>query len=135
MCRAFIIVLPSLPLTSFRFCRNDYARFTYLTMFIKESLRLYPPVLIIGRELENDMTVKSNLHQRYETVVPRSCRALVNIFTLHRNENMWEDPEVSAVTVTLSCHVSHVLPSLSEVHVFDMARYYRGIVVLLFYNI
>jgi len=42
---------------------------------------------------------------------------------------------LSPVTVTLSCHVPHVLPSLSEVHVFDMARYYRGIVVLLFYNI
>jgi len=63
-------------------------------MFIKESLRLYPPVLGIGRKLKKDLSLKSVLGNKMETTLPAGARALLNLFTLHRSEHLWDDPEV-----------------------------------------
>jgi len=64
-------------------------------MFIKESMRLYPPVILIGREIDKDLTVRSKLNKLYETVIPTGTRVLLSIFGLHRNELVWKEPEVS----------------------------------------
>jgi len=75
-------------------------------MFIKESLRLYPPVPIIARQLDNDMILKSSLHKSHKSVASRGSRVQANIFALHRNETTWDKPEVT-VNETFVMNVSN----------------------------
>jgi len=84
--------------------RDDFSKLTYLTMFIKESMRLYPPVMIVAREIEKELALKSTLNKLYETVVPIKSRIVLDIFTLHRNESVWEEPEVSIGCGILDVH-------------------------------
>ena len=63
-------------------------------MFIKESLRLYPPVLNSTRKLDKDLTIESDLNKQYKTVVPKDTIMGPSFFILHRNEAVWENPEV-----------------------------------------
>ena len=69
-------------------------------MFIKESLRLYPPVTNASRKLDKDLTVKSDPNKHYKTVVPKDTIMGSFMFILHRNEAVWEDPEVGRFSVT-----------------------------------
>ncbi|XP_076806893.1 cytochrome P450 4F2-like isoform X1 [Clavelina lepadiformis] len=72
---------------------EDLAKLTYLTMFIKEDLRLYPPVPMIGRRLENSLPIRSKLHSPQETKIPSGVNTAFSIFMLHRHEQVWENPK------------------------------------------
>uniref|UniRef100_A0A8C5IYU4 CP4B1 protein n=1 Tax=Junco hyemalis TaxID=40217 RepID=A0A8C5IYU4_JUNHY len=65
---------------------EDLGKMTYTTMCIKESLRLFPPVPGVSRELSKPVTFPDG----------RSLPAglLSFIFAIHRNRDVWEDPEV-----------------------------------------
>ena len=65
--------------------RQDLSKLDYLTMFIKETLRLYPPAVQVGRKLNKDVTIKSSLNKNYQTVIPKGTRVLLHIYLLHRN--------------------------------------------------
>ncbi|CAH2310736.1 cytochrome P450 4B1-like [Pelobates cultripes] len=67
---------------------EDLSKMPYTTMCIKESLRLYPPVPIISRQLAKPITFYDGRSLPAGTVV------LVNIYCIHRNPNVWKDPEV-----------------------------------------
>ena len=56
-----------------------------LDCVIKESLRLYPPVAAIGRQMEEDTVIGGQTFYKDTTIV-------INIFGLHRNEEYWENP-------------------------------------------
>lgn len=56
--------------------------FSYLEMVIKESMRLLPPVPIIGRETLEDFELG-------ERVVPKGVTLLVNFFNIHRRKDIW----------------------------------------------
>jgi len=68
---------------------------TYLTMFLKESLRLYPPVPVIGRELERPLKMKTDLKSKTESTLPPGSVVSLAIMGLHKNPLVWEDPDVS----------------------------------------
>ncbi|XP_050502054.1 cytochrome P450 4C1-like isoform X1 [Diabrotica virgifera virgifera] len=53
---------------------------------IKESLRLYPSVGLIGRE------VGENLQTKTGYTIPKDCNVHIFIFDLHRRPEFWEDP-------------------------------------------
>ena len=71
---------------------------TYLTMFLKESMRLYPPVFGIGRQLEHPMKIKTDVNSTTETTLPTGSTMSLSILALHRNPLVWENPEVTIAT-------------------------------------
>ncbi|XP_052862797.1 cytochrome P450 4d2-like [Anopheles cruzii] len=60
--------------------------FRYLDMVVKESLRLLPPVSFIGRRLVEDLQLNG-------VTVPAGTDCLIPIYVIHRNPNVYPDPE------------------------------------------
>ncbi|XP_003224466.2 cytochrome P450 4B1 [Anolis carolinensis] len=67
---------------------DDLGKMPYVTMCVKESLRLYPPVYQIGRELNVPVTFPDG------RTIPKGIFVILGINTLHRNPEVWENPEV-----------------------------------------
>ncbi|NWH83460.1 CP4B1 protein, partial [Aegithalos caudatus] len=67
---------------------EDLGKMTYTTMCIKESLRLFPPVPAVSRQLSKPVTFPDGRS------LPAGCQVGLNIFAIHRNRDVWEDPEV-----------------------------------------
>ncbi|KAM5237923.1 uncharacterized protein ACOB6Z_012504 [Ctenodactylus gundi] len=70
------------------FLREDLAQLSFLTMCIKESLRLHPPVTIISRCCTQDIELPDG------RVIPKGVICLISIFGTHHNPAVWPDPEV-----------------------------------------
>ncbi|KAJ6662514.1 hypothetical protein lerEdw1_011650 [Lerista edwardsae] len=67
---------------------DDLGKMTYCTMCIKESLRLYPPVPYIARELNEPVTFADGRS------LPKGFIITLTIYGLHRNPEIWDNPEV-----------------------------------------
>ncbi|KAJ8736225.1 hypothetical protein PYW08_006881 [Mythimna loreyi] len=67
-------------------CMEDLPKMKYIERCIKESLRLYPPVHFISRNL-NDTTVLSN------HTLPPNILCHIPIYELHHREDLFENPE------------------------------------------
>ena len=67
---------------------QDVPRLRYLTQIFEETLRLYPPIWIMGRQAVKE-DVLGGVH------VPASPRAVVVIspYVLHRQPALWPEPE------------------------------------------
>ncbi|TNE85265.1 MAG: cytochrome P450 [Deltaproteobacteria bacterium] len=57
-----------------------------LERVIQETLRLYPPVWIVTRRIEDDVVIDG-------IEVKKGTLILVSIFTIHRNPKYWDDPD------------------------------------------
>ncbi|KAI5709994.1 hypothetical protein M8J75_004865 [Diaphorina citri] len=65
---------------------EDLQNMRYVEMIIKESLRLYPPVPLVARQIITD-------NERYEDLdLPRGASMVVNIYTVHRDATYYPDP-------------------------------------------
>ncbi|XP_018111782.1 cytochrome P450 family 4 subfamily B member 1 L homeolog isoform X2 [Xenopus laevis] len=67
---------------------DDLGRIPYTTMCIKESLRLYPPVPSVSRELAKPITFHDGKS------LPAGILVSLQIYAIHRNPNVWKDPEI-----------------------------------------
>jgi len=67
----------------------------YLTQCIKESLRLMPVVHLLSRELTEDTTFSHRFDEYKEFTVNSGSEVNINIYALHRNPYVWENPNVS----------------------------------------
>ncbi|XP_020663181.3 cytochrome P450 4A4 [Pogona vitticeps] len=67
---------------------DDLGKMTYTTMCIKESLRIYPPVPQIARELNSPVTFPDG------RTLPKGVLVMLSIYSLHRNPEIWDNPEV-----------------------------------------
>ncbi|KAL3725088.1 hypothetical protein ACJRO7_030148 [Eucalyptus globulus] len=66
---------------------SDIGSLLYLQAIVKETLRLYPPgPLSIPHEARVDCIVRGYL-------IPKGTRVFVNIWKLHRDPQVWSDPE------------------------------------------
>uniref|UniRef100_A0A8C6QKL1 Cytochrome P450 4F6-like n=1 Tax=Nannospalax galili TaxID=1026970 RepID=A0A8C6QKL1_NANGA len=66
---------------------DDLAQLLFLTMCIKESLRLHP-VTAISRCCTQDVVLPDG------RVIPKGNDCVISIFGLHHNPSVWPDPEV-----------------------------------------
>ncbi|XP_066251087.1 cytochrome P450 4c3-like isoform X2 [Euwallacea similis] len=53
---------------------------------IKESLRLYPPVPLIGRRTSDEIPTKFG-------VIPKDINAFIYVYDMHRNPDFWLNPD------------------------------------------
>ncbi|XP_036089778.1 cytochrome P450 4F2 isoform X1 [Rousettus aegyptiacus] len=67
---------------------DDLAQLPFLTMCIKESLRLHPPVTVVSRRCTQDILLPDG------RVIPKGVICLISIFGTHHNPSVWPDPEV-----------------------------------------
>ncbi|CAH2989299.1 unnamed protein product [Chilo suppressalis] len=63
---------------------DDLSRMQYLECCIKESLRLYPPVHLMGRTLGETVTLS-------DYVVEKGTYILILIYDMHRREDLFKD--------------------------------------------
>ncbi|XP_015179353.1 PREDICTED: cytochrome P450 4C1-like isoform X2 [Polistes dominula] len=66
---------------------SSLSKLPYLERCLKESLRLYPSVHSIFRQIPHDMQLKHYL-------IPSGTIIEVNIYSLHRNPDYWPNPDV-----------------------------------------
>ena len=57
-------------------------RLSYLEMVIKESMRLFPVLPVIGRHCSKDIVLK-------KCVIPAGATIMINIFNTQRSTNNW----------------------------------------------
>uniref|UniRef100_A0A8C9FK49 Uncharacterized protein n=1 Tax=Pavo cristatus TaxID=9049 RepID=A0A8C9FK49_PAVCR len=67
---------------------EDLGKMTYSTMCIKESLRLYPPVPGVSRQLSKPITFHDG------RTLPEGTVTAISIYLIHRNPSVWKDPSV-----------------------------------------
>uniref|UniRef100_A0A2K6EQI4 Cytochrome P450 family 4 subfamily F member 157 n=2 Tax=Propithecus coquereli TaxID=379532 RepID=A0A2K6EQI4_PROCO len=67
---------------------DDLAQLPFLTMCIKESLRLHPPAPMISRRCTQDIVLPDG------RVIPKGVICVISIFGTHHNPAVWPDPEV-----------------------------------------
>ena len=65
--------------------RRGHAQFDYLKNVLKETLRLYPPAWVLGREALGDDRLG-------ETVIPKGSRVFISPYTMQRHSRLWEKP-------------------------------------------
>ncbi|XP_065920518.1 cytochrome P450 4A4-like isoform X2 [Dysidea avara] len=66
---------------------DDLKSLSYTTMCIKEAMRLYPPVPYYFRQLSEDTVIKEHL-------IPKGTIICIDTLSLHRQPDVWENPEV-----------------------------------------
>ncbi|CAN2391655.1 16-hydroxypalmitate dehydrogenase activity, partial [Pristimantis euphronides] len=67
---------------------DDLGNLPYTSMCIKESMRLYPPVPGIARELKEPITFCDGRS------LPEGVHIFISIYAINRCSSVWEDPEV-----------------------------------------
>ncbi|XP_039278583.1 LOW QUALITY PROTEIN: cytochrome P450 4g15-like [Nilaparvata lugens] len=66
---------------------QDTLELKYLERCIMETLRMYPPVPIIARELKQELKLES-----INATVPANCTVIVGTYKLHRREDIFPNP-------------------------------------------
>ncbi|KAM9100809.1 cytochrome P450 4F11-like isoform X2 [Sarcophilus harrisii] len=67
---------------------DDLSQMPFLTMCIKESLRLHPPVPAVLRRCTKDIKLPDS------RIIPKGIICFISIFGTHHNPTVWPNPEV-----------------------------------------
>ena len=75
-------------LICFKIDSDDMKQLVYLKYCIKESLRLFPPVSVVGRVLDQDTNITGH-------VMPKGTSVTLSTYAVHRHPDFWENPDVN----------------------------------------
>jgi cytochrome P450 len=64
---------------------HDFQKLTYTNQVIQETLRLYPPAWVVGREAKEDDEIDG-----YQ--VPAKTQVVMPTWVIHRHPDLWENP-------------------------------------------
>lgn len=67
---------------------NDTLEMKYLERVIFETLRMYPPVPIIARKVNEDIQLDTKNH-----VIPAGCTVVIGTFVVHRRADFYPNPD------------------------------------------
>ena len=65
---------------------EDMPRLTYTTAVLSESMRLFPPVWVVGRRAVEDVIIG-------DIAVPRRTIVIMSQYVVHRDARFWPEPE------------------------------------------
>jgi cytochrome P450 len=65
---------------------EDMPRLRYTTAVLSESMRLFPPVWVVGRRAAEDVTIG-------DIEVPRRTIVIMSQYVIHRDARFWPEPE------------------------------------------
>jgi cytochrome P450 len=65
---------------------DDLRSLEYTRMVIDETMRLYPPAWVIGRQALDDDEI-GGYH------IPKGVNTLIPVYAIHRDKRYWDDPE------------------------------------------
>ncbi|CAK9831924.1 Cytochrome P450 4g15 [Anthophora retusa] len=68
---------------------QDTLQMKYLERCLLETLRMYPPVPIIAREIKTDLKLATG-----DYVVPAGCTVVIGTYKLHRQPHIYPNPDV-----------------------------------------
>lgn len=68
---------------------QDTLEMKYLERCLMETLRMYPPVPIIARQIQTDLKLASG-----DYTVPAGCTVVVGTFKMHRQPHIYPNPDV-----------------------------------------
>ncbi|GLH05336.1 Cytochrome P450 4C1, partial [Gryllus bimaculatus] len=67
---------------------QELSELKYLEMVIKESLRIYPPVCVVARQINSDLPLESST-----LTIPAGTTLFLNFYLLHRDPEVFPDYE------------------------------------------
>ncbi|XP_012279668.1 cytochrome P450 4g15 [Orussus abietinus] len=68
---------------------QDTLEMKYLERCLMETLRMYPPVPVIARELKSDLKLVSG-----DYTLPAGCTVVIGTFKMHRQPHIYPNPDV-----------------------------------------
>ncbi|XP_077297022.1 cytochrome P450 4g15 [Arctopsyche grandis] len=68
---------------------QDTLEMKYLERCLMETLRMYPPVPVIARELKEDVRLKSS-----DLTIPAGCTVIIGTYKVHRREDIYPNPNI-----------------------------------------
>nr|AGQ03780.1 cytochrome P450 4G11 [Apis cerana cerana] len=68
---------------------QDTLEMKYLERCLLETLRMYPPVPLIAREIKTDLKLASG-----DYTIPAGCTVVIGTFKLHRQPHIYPNPDV-----------------------------------------
>lgn len=71
------------PERDFEMAFEDMKQLPYLDMVINETMRLAPPVPLIGRQVDRDIHLNKDLQ------LPKGLQIFISIYNLHRRTDIW----------------------------------------------
>ncbi|KQS70797.1 uncharacterized protein Dere_GG23427, isoform B [Drosophila erecta] len=66
---------------------SQLSKLNQLSYFIKETMRLYPSIPIMGRQTLEETELENGL------ILPKRSQINIHVFDIHRNPKYWESPE------------------------------------------